>query len=97
MAAGTFQIVYHTEAAAEIRRLRGFHRRWVLDAIGKHLSDRPMETTGKKKRLTLVDGTTIRQLRVGGYRVFYDVDVDARLVIVRNVRWKGRNPTESVL
>lgn len=56
-----------------------------------------METTGKKKRLTLVDGTTIRQLRVGGYRVFYDVDVDARLVIVRNVRWKGRNPTESVL
>lgn len=36
-------------------------------------------------------------LRVGEYRVFYDVDEEAQLVRVRAVRRKGRRTTEEIL
>jgi len=37
------------------------------------------------------------QLRVGEFRVFYDVDEEQEAVIVRAVRWKGRKITEEIL
>jgi mRNA-degrading endonuclease RelE of RelBE toxin-antitoxin system len=37
------------------------------------------------------------QLRVGDWRVFYDVDEDAKSVVVRAVRKKGRKLTEETL
>jgi mRNA-degrading endonuclease RelE of RelBE toxin-antitoxin system len=37
------------------------------------------------------------QLRVGDFRVFYDVDERARKVIVRAVRRKGTKRTEEIL
>ena len=37
------------------------------------------------------------QLRVGHWRVFYDVDEDVKSVIVRAVRKKGRKLTEETL
>jgi hypothetical protein len=36
------------------------------------------------------------QLRVGDHRVFYDVAAEARLVVVRAVRRKGRSTTEEI-
>jgi len=33
----------------------------------------------------------------GEYRVFYDVDADARVVIVQAIRRKGRKTTKDVL
>jgi mRNA-degrading endonuclease RelE of RelBE toxin-antitoxin system len=37
------------------------------------------------------------QLRVGDFRVFYDVDVEQKAVIVRAVRRKGTRTTEEIL
>jgi len=56
-----------------------------------------MAVTGKKKLLELGDGESIRQLRVGDYRVFYDVDEEESLVIVRHVRRKGTRTTGEIL
>jgi mRNA-degrading endonuclease RelE of RelBE toxin-antitoxin system len=37
------------------------------------------------------------QLRVGDFRVFYDVDEERREVIVRAIRRKGTKGTEEIL
>ncbi len=37
------------------------------------------------------------ELRVGQFRVFYDVDTDMRHVYVRAVRLKGRKGTKEIL
>jgi mRNA-degrading endonuclease RelE of RelBE toxin-antitoxin system len=37
------------------------------------------------------------QLRVGDHRVLYDVAAEARLVVVRAVRRKGRSTTEEIV
>lgn len=37
------------------------------------------------------------QLRVGDFRVFYDVDEARREVVVRAIRRKGRKTTKEVL
>ena len=39
----------------------------------------------------------VHQLRVGDFRVFYDVDETERVVIVMHVRRKGRKTTGEVL
>ena len=97
-----FTITFGEEAVAEIDRLRAAERRRLLDAIEKQLTYEPAETTRRKKMLIgLVPPweqvRPIWQLRVGGLRVFYDVDESTRLVIVRAVRRKGRKRTEEIL
>ena len=92
-----YEVKYQPAAAAELNALRVFDRVGVLDAIEKNLKLAPMAVTGKKKLLELGDGEFIRQLRVGDYRVFYDVDEEESLVIVRHVRRKGTRTTGEIL
>jgi mRNA-degrading endonuclease RelE of RelBE toxin-antitoxin system len=92
-----YVVRYQPEAVAELNELRAFVRVRVLDAIGKSLKEAPASTGGKRKRLNLGGGDFIRQLRVGDYRVFYDVIENERLVIVRHVRLKGRKSTGEIL
>jgi len=97
-----FAIAFGEEAVAEIDRLRAAERKRLLDAIEKQLTYEPAETTRRKKMLTgLVPPweqvRPVWQLRVGGLRVFYDVDEPIRLVIVRAVRRKERRRTEEIL
>jgi hypothetical protein len=40
---------------------------------------------------------TVWELRVGDYRVFYDVDVERAVVIVQAVRRNGRRRTQEIL
>jgi mRNA-degrading endonuclease RelE of RelBE toxin-antitoxin system len=97
-----FAITFGEDSVAEIDRLRAAERRRLLDAIEKQLTYEPAETTRRKKMLTgLVPPwehvRPVWQLRVGGLRVFYDVDESTRLVIVRAVRRKERRRTEEIL
>jgi mRNA-degrading endonuclease RelE of RelBE toxin-antitoxin system len=69
----------------------------VLSAIEEHLAQAPTKMRGRKKKIDLGAGDFIYQLRVGDYRVFYDVDSAVRLVVVRHVRRKGRATTGEVL
>jgi mRNA-degrading endonuclease RelE of RelBE toxin-antitoxin system len=92
-----YGIAYREEAARELEALRAFHRVRILAAIGRHLSTAPSRIGERKKRLELGDEQFIYQLRVGDFRVFYDVDDDEGLVIVRHVRRKGRRTTGAVL
>jgi mRNA-degrading endonuclease RelE of RelBE toxin-antitoxin system len=92
-----FRVEYQPEAAAELNRLRAFDRVRILDAIKRHLTAAPGIMGGRKKRLDLGSGNVIHQLRVGDYRIFYDVDAAERQVIVRHVRRKGQRTTGEIL
>jgi len=92
-----FQVEYQPEAVAELHRLRAFDRVQILDAIERHLTAAPAAMGGSKKRLALGSGNVIHQLRVGEYRIFYDVDEAERQVVVRHVRRKGQKTTGEIL
>ena len=97
-----FAILYDEAAEDDLRGLRAFEVRRILDDVEAQLTREPMHPTRRRKLLeSLVppwDSTRpVRQLRVGGFRVFYEVDEDSRRVIVRAIRRKGRNRTEDIL
>ncbi|MEK6606524.1 MAG: type II toxin-antitoxin system RelE/ParE family toxin [Myxococcota bacterium] len=92
-----YEIEYQPEAAAELQRIRAYDRVRILDEIAKHLAEAPLAMKGRRKKLDLGDGDFVYQLRVGEFRVFYDVDENEGAVIVRHVRRKGRNTTGETL
>ena len=68
-----FRIVVRPGAAAQIRRLRRANAVAILDAMETHLRHEPERLSRSRiKRLRGNNAATYR-LRVGDYRVFYDV------------------------
>jgi mRNA-degrading endonuclease RelE of RelBE toxin-antitoxin system len=92
-----FEVGYHPEAARELRALRAYDRARILDAIERHLLVSPLTLGRSKKVLDLGEEGHVHQLRVGDFRVFYDVDETERMVLIRYVRRKGRKTTGGVL
>jgi mRNA-degrading endonuclease RelE of RelBE toxin-antitoxin system len=88
-------------AVYNIRLTRGavaHERRRILDAISGQLAYEPLVATKNRKQLPGLAPewahiAPILELRVGSYRVFYDVDGEARTVIVRAVRLKRPSDT----
>ena len=86
----------------EVEGLRVMERRRLLDEIDQQLRVEPGTETRRRKMLV---GLTppwdqvrpVWQLRIGDFRVFYDVDEPRKRVIVRAVRRKGRKMTEEIL
>lgn len=92
-----YTIAYQTDAAAELRAARAFDRVKILKDISEHLTTAPATMGGRKKKIDLGDGDFVLQLKVGAFRVFYDVDEASKLVTVRHVRHKGRKTTGEIL
>jgi mRNA-degrading endonuclease RelE of RelBE toxin-antitoxin system len=89
-----YEIVVHELAIVELETLRAFDRRRVIAEIRKQLTEQPAVLTRQRK--CLVDLTPsfdhelpVWELRIGEFRVFYDVQEDEQLVHVRAVRRKG--------
>ncbi|HYG73523.1 MAG TPA: type II toxin-antitoxin system RelE/ParE family toxin [Planctomycetota bacterium] len=69
-----FKVVFQTEAAKELENLRSVHRSAILAAVEKILTSTPtVESRSKIKKLRQPAPASYR-LRVGDYRVFYDVE-----------------------
>ncbi len=83
--------------------MRPFEQGRILEAIEMHLSDLPTSATRNRKQLWgLVPSfeavPPIWELRVGEYRVFYDVDGEEKKVYVRAIRRKPPHKrTEEIL
>jgi mRNA-degrading endonuclease RelE of RelBE toxin-antitoxin system len=88
-----FDIEIADLAADELREIRVFDRRRILDGIHSQLQNQPTLVTRNRKRL---DGVApsfehvppIWELRVGEFRIFYDVDESRTIVAIRAVRRK---------
>ncbi|MBI1927722.1 type II toxin-antitoxin system RelE/ParE family toxin [Candidatus Poribacteria bacterium] len=84
---------YTQGAAEDLAALRPFDRNPILDSIDEQLTFQPLqETRNKKVLIGLVPRWEYvpppRELRVGKYRVFYDVDETTSVVVIRAVREK---------
>jgi mRNA-degrading endonuclease RelE of RelBE toxin-antitoxin system len=98
-----FVIRYAESVADDLSAIRPFDRRQLLDQIDLQLLHEPTRETRNRK---ILHGLTppwdhlepIWELRVNEYRVYYDVDESAGLVVVRAVRRKlPHKTTEEIL
>ncbi len=98
-----YVIEYAESIADDLTALRPYYRRQILDRIDQQLTHQPTQPTRSKKIIT---GLTppweheepIWQLRIGEYRVFYDVDEAGTRVVIRAIRHKPPHKrTEEIL
>jgi len=98
-----YEIALSRESSRELAELRKYDRAAVARAIVEQLSHKPTTPTKNRK---LLSGLTppfeavppLWQLRVGEYRVFYDVSEEEKKVTVRAIRHKPpHKTTEDVL
>jgi mRNA-degrading endonuclease RelE of RelBE toxin-antitoxin system len=98
-----FEIRFAEGVEEDLRKIRMFYRNQILDAIEEQLAHEPDTSTKNRKLLENLippwEGVApIWELRVGEYRVFYDVAPTESVVYVRAVRRKLRgNKTEDIL
>ena len=82
--------------------MRPFEQQWILDEVDEQLRVEPAKPSRRRKLLRglfppWAQVRPVWQLRVGDFRVFYDVDAEGGEVIIHAVRRKGRKTTEEVL
>ena len=91
-------IEYAQGVVDDLAVLRAFERKRVLDGVEKQLSHEPMRETRNRKMLHGLippwqDVEPVWELRIGQYRVFYDVDVATCVVTIRALRRKPPHKT----
>ena len=98
-----FTIEYAEGVLEDVKGLRVTDRKRILDKIDEQLQDNPTQQTRNKKVLVGLKPPweheePVWELRIGAYRVFYDVDEQEKRVIVRAVRTKPpHKTTEDIL
>ena len=93
-----FEIRFSAGVEEDLKKIKAFDLRKIFDEIEVQLKIEPLETTKKKKILeSLIPPfeaiLPIRELRVGEYRIFYDVDESNKVVFVRAIRRKPPHKT----
>jgi mRNA-degrading endonuclease RelE of RelBE toxin-antitoxin system len=86
--------VFHLEitesARDDLRFLKPFEQRRILDAMAQQLPSEPLIPTRHRKPLRPNDLSTW-ELRVGKYRIFYDVEEESATVRVKAIGLKDHN------
>jgi len=79
-----YEIRYTSEAMADLAAMRKFDRETILDQVDAYLKYEPNIETRNRKRLkpnTIADW----ELRLGKYRVLYDIEEEVKIVAVQAV------------
>ncbi|MEX0611645.1 MAG: type II toxin-antitoxin system RelE/ParE family toxin [Pirellulales bacterium] len=82
----------------ELQAIKPFYRRRIVDAIGEQLAHEPTVETKNRKILVgfhphFEHEDPVWELRVGEYRVYYDVNETGKTVLVRAIRKKPPHTT----
>jgi len=85
-----YTIDYTANAEGDLAAFRIFEQRLIIDAIDQQLLYEPHQETRNRKLLD-PNPLAMWELRIGRYRVFYDLDTVIRLVLVKAVGWKDHN------
>jgi mRNA-degrading endonuclease RelE of RelBE toxin-antitoxin system len=98
MARKRYDIDYVEGIEEDLAKLRAYDQARILDKIDKQLIYQPARETRNKKTLVgLVPPwdyiESAWELRVGEYRVFYDVDEKTLTVTIRAIRFKPPSKT----
>jgi mRNA-degrading endonuclease RelE of RelBE toxin-antitoxin system len=85
-----FRIDFTEEARIDLTWFSAYERKIIIDEVKRQLSDQP--TVGTRNRKILRDNPLARwELRVGKFRVFYEVGEDGSTVTVGAVGFKQHN------
>ena len=85
-----FAIEFSPDARDHLRSLRKRDQQILIDAIADQLTHQPDQPTGHRKPLE-DNAIAPWELRVGDFRVFYDVSGDDQVVVVLAVGQKSHN------
>ena len=93
-----FEIRFSTGAVGDLKKIRVHDRTRVLDELEGQLSGQPKVLSRNRKILVdLVPPFEVHppvwELRIGDYRVFYDVDQEQQQVHIRAIRRKPPHAT----
>ncbi len=76
-----YEIRYSNEAVDQLRTLRNFDRTAILDQIEQVLTVNPTVVSKARIKRLREPAPTQYRLRVGEFRVFYDVEEETVLII----------------
>ena len=82
-----FEIELTHSARQDLKALRKFEQKIILDGIDERLHFEPTVETPNRKRLEPND-IADWELRLGKYRVFYDADEPVKIVAIQAVGFK---------
>lgn len=82
-----FQIAFTPEALDDLRQLKPYAQRQILEAIHTQLQHQPASVTRNRKRLR-PNQLAEWELRVDIYRVFYDIDPEQIVVKIEAIGYK---------
>ena len=84
-----FDINFTPTAAGLVRNFRKFDQKIILDGVDEQLRHEPTTETKHRKRLGPNELATW-ELRIGDFRVFYDVEIEElrQIVKIKAVGWK---------
>jgi mRNA-degrading endonuclease RelE of RelBE toxin-antitoxin system len=85
-----YTIILAEGAEGDFRSMTAYERRLVLDGMETHLSHRPTEQSRRIKKMR-PNPIAAWELRLGDYRVLYDVGESERNVIVQVIGEKVGN------
>ncbi|MFY9824800.1 MAG: type II toxin-antitoxin system RelE/ParE family toxin [Thermoanaerobaculia bacterium] len=85
-----FEIRFVDSALEDLEFLKKFEQRSVISDIEQHLSTEPATPTRKRKPLR-PNALATWELRLGAFRVFYEVDSGAMIVWVMAIGRKEHN------
>ena len=88
-----FNILFTIESENYLAQLSAFHKKSIVTEIVQHLTHQP--TTLSKSRIKQLRQPAIAEyrLRVGDFRVYYDVNSQENTVTVLRIWEKGRGLT----
>jgi mRNA-degrading endonuclease RelE of RelBE toxin-antitoxin system len=85
-----FDLEITESARDDLRFLKPFEQRHILDAIAQQLITEPLTPARHRKPLRPNDLSTW-ELRVGKHRIFYDVEEENATVRMKAIGWKEHN------
>jgi mRNA-degrading endonuclease RelE of RelBE toxin-antitoxin system len=85
-----FGIEFTLDAIDDMRLLRKYERQQIVETIQDQLAHQPAEETRNRKKLR-PNQLAEWELRIGRFRVFYDIDVQASRVKIEAVGYKRGN------
>ena len=86
----TYRIEVTEEAKTDLSRYTAFERKLIVSEIREQLTDQPLIET-KNRKLLRDNPIASWELRIGKYRVFYQVNDPAQTVSIVSVGHKEHN------
>jgi mRNA-degrading endonuclease RelE of RelBE toxin-antitoxin system len=86
----TFMLTFTDSALADLDYFKKYEQGIIVDTIDQHLLHEPAVETRNRKG---PEPNPIAQweLRIGLYRVFYDLNLNEQMVTIKAIGWKEHN------